>query len=505
MRASVDNRLRLPLADLRDDDLTELQRRFTYENPDYERQQKRTGFKPRGIPRYLHSWELVDGTLALPRGGLERIEEVVGRIEVVEGFKRTSVDIPDHRFQLRPYQGGLIDAIVAKRTALIRSPQGSGKTTVGVALTARLKRPTLVVVPTERIKVQWFRAAEKQLGLREHEVGLIQGSTRRIRPLTIGMQQTLRNCAQQYGDYFEVVIGDEAQRFAANTFFDVIDVLPAEYRVGLTADERRADGKEFLVYDVFGEVVREVPRSVLIAEGAIIDAEVRIVPSDFRPGGWYERLSPKHRANGRVQQRLAEELINDKQRNELIMELLGWCRSEGKTTLTLTARREHCSLLNSLSIARGWDSGLMIGGVDSAAEFERTERELNEGILTQAVGTYSAIGVGFDLTRLGRGIFASPCASRDGQQQFGQFCGRYERPEPATGKVSPGAVVVYYVWDRHVNGLSAVRNLARWKPKCFVLDNNRWVHAKEFLRTGGSGHEETNDSDGDQLGFVSLN
>jgi superfamily II DNA or RNA helicase len=487
---TIDNRLRIPLSE-HDEFIQRVKQVFTYENPMYEKAKARSRFGkvPKGIPQYVRTWEQTAKHLTVPRGATEKLSEVCAefgyRIGWVDsttlGDQKMAGKIPDHRVTKRPYQNDLMEACLLNETALIRSPQGSGKTTTGFGIAAHLKLPTLIVVPTEKIFRQWVKGAQTQLGIDEKDIGIIQGKTRKVRPLTIGMQQTLRNCAKDYADVFGVVICDEAQRFAAETFFDVVDLMRARYRIGMSADERRSDGKEFAVYDVLGRMCMEIKRERLINEGAIIDAEIRIVPTSFE-APWYSKLTGLQRMNVRVQERLNMELYSNKARNELIMDVLGWCVEEGKPTVTMSIRREHCATLNSMSIARGWNSGLLLGGKDSEVEFERTEREMRDGELKQAIGTYQAVGVGFDLPLVSRGIFAAPCASSTGQQQFGQFCGRYERPDAESGKIHADDAVIYYIWDKNIQGLNAVRNIARWKPKVNVLHDDKWMPAKQYIR-----------------------
>jgi superfamily II DNA or RNA helicase len=504
MLVTIDNRIRIAVDLLAPEELLALQKAFTYANPEYAKL-KGMGrkFVPKRVPKVLTTWELGGGCLSLPRGGIDKVRAVLAQSLRVKrrmsfGDPELAGKIPDHRLQPRPYQSQILQACIDTGTALVRSPPGSGKTFVGYSIAAKLKLATLVVVPTERILQQWIRGVDKNFGMRPEDVGIIQGSTRVIKPLTIGMQQTLKNCSRDYLNVFGVVIGDESQRFAADTFFDVIDLFPAAYRIGMSADERRADKKEFLVYDVFGQVAVEIPRQTLIDQGAIIDAEVRVVPTSFE-APWYTGLKPQKRADAEVQSRLAVELSEDVERNRLVMHVLEWCARENEPTITLTWRREHCTTLNSMALARGFGSGVLMGGKDSQAEFDRTERELTDGELKQAVGTYQAVGVGFDLPLVSRGIFAGPCAGNNGKQQFAQFCGRYERPEPATGKVNPYDSAIYYLWDHRVYGLNPLRNIVKWKPKVTVLDGDAWVPAKEYLKA----HDRRDEHDDDVLDVVS--
>lgn len=484
MRVDYGSRISISLDSLTSEQVRDLQREFTYENPTWKKlKAMRKRFSEKKVPRFISTWRMSGGNLTVPRGGINKVREVLGSLRV---RKRTSLGepelrgkIPSHKLPPREYQTRMMRAGVDRLNSLWRSPPGSGKTTAAFMLAAEVNVGTLVVVPTEKIFLQWIRRAEKDLGLRAEDVGYIQGPNRCVKPLTIGMQQTLKNCAGEYLHLFGCEIGDEAQRFAADTFFDVVDCSSAAYRIGVTANEKRADGKEFLIYDVFGPVDVEVSRTELIAAGAIVDATIRVIPSNLELP-WYAELKPNKRMGAKVQDALALAMGEDAERNDLLMQILGWCAYEGQTTITLTRRREHCATLNTMAIAAGYDSGLLMGGADSKPEFQRTEREMSEGSLKQAVGTYQAVGVGFDLPAVSRGIFGSPCAnSATGKYQFEQYCGRYERPDPNSGKSDS---VVYYVWDWKVFGTSPLRNLSRWKPKVEVLWNGSWIPAKRFLK-----------------------
>lgn len=337
--------------------------------------------------------------------------------------------------------------------------------------------------------IDWVEGSEIQ------GTGGLEVSPYDLRPAGIRAFQTF-NLETESGAYVvNGVLVHNCQRFASTSFFEVIDLMRAAYRIGVSASEKRADRKEFLIYDVFGPVMMEVARQDLLDRGNIIDAEIKIVPTEFR-APWYEQLKPQRRMNTNAQDRLASELSEDEERNALIMKVLGKCVEAGEPTITMARRREHCAILNAKSIARGWNSGLLLGGLSDKQEFERTVREIREGALKQAVGTYQAVGVGFDLPSVSRGIFASPCVNQTSKNQFGQFCGRYERPAPGKTKST-----IYYIWDKHIYGLHPVKHIASWKPKVYVLHESRWVPAKQFIREEIDRAESKEKADDEALGF----
>lgn len=506
LKAVVDNRFRIPVEQLSGEELNDLKRLFTYENPEYAKIKAITKgrFSRKKVPEFIRTWKVEGGEFSVPRGAFINLRSRSEEEVCTNGFEvdeRTIVGrhdmigkIPSFKLTLRDYQQELEDRVFALRDALIRSPQGSGKTTLAFSYVARHNLPALVVVPTDKIFQQWVKRAQSELGLAYEDVGIIKGSTRVVRPLTIASQKTLTNCVADYADLFGVLVFDEAQKFAAKTFFEVADKMPAKHRLAVSADERRADGKEFIIYDVFGPVVHEIGRERLQAQGSIIDAEIRIVPTGAEVA-WYSKLPPMKRMQGYIQTKLADVLSKDQQRNALVMEVLGWCVAEKQPVITLASRRDHCATLNSMAIELGWNSGLLMGGPKSVDEFKRTEREMRDGDLMQAVGTYKAVGVGFDLPLVTRGVFAAPCASKSGEQQFKQYCGRYERPCPDTGKRD---AIVYYLWDEAVQGIGVVHRIKKWKKNVKVLHEGRWLNAADYLRVWRQREEENETVEGFQ-------
>ena len=124
-------------------------------------------------------------------------------------------------------------------------------------------------------------------------------------------------------DVFGTVICDEVQRFAAKTLFAAVELWPARYRVGISADESRKDKKEFLTYDLFGDVAADIKRDDLIISGNVLDVEVRIVETDFR----FPRYAETKDFN-----ELLEGMRTDEPRNQIILDLAR-AEAEPRTTM----------------------------------------------------------------------------------------------------------------------------------------------------------------------------
>lgn len=505
MKVVVDNRVRVhcgagtPVA-------AGLKDAFTYLNPAYKTWKVfRKGAPP---PKTIETWqtERRGMVVSVPRGGwptVVRLIESTG--QEVEVEDRTVdpelITLDEPELPPWPHQEHLVCSYkspIARfggpgfRNGLWRAPQGSGKTQAVLTLACRLGSRTLIVVANTNLFKQWVIRVRRELGV---EPGQIQGKRRDVREITIGMAQTLVKCARDYADVFGFVCLDESQLCPSETMQHVLDPLRARYRLGVSGDERRADEKEFLTYDTFGPVTCEVDRKQIEKTGEVVDVQVRIVPTDFR-ADWYVALSANDpsderqrvlaaRAKVDARARLLEELTNDEDRNHLAVctALIASTKFGFPNTveqfMILSDRREQCHRLDALLAARSIPAGLFIGGSDYAQSFELTLAGMKNGSLRAAVGTYQAIGVGFEAHReLAIGLCASPCVfNKNSRMQFNQYRGRFARSAPGKARG-----YLYYLWDRHVYGINPVRLLCRWNKSVKVQTPSGWVDGKQFLR-----------------------
>lgn len=499
---TVDARLRLPLATIPEAVADDLRARCAYPNPDRDRlgrlasRDARLRFRLRSIPPAIETWEQhVGGEFSLPRGAMGKLRSALraaGLTWTVQD-KRTlggtvgslgwehrhapDPDAPDGG-ALRDYQEEAVVAAIAKQNCLVRAPTGSGKTTTAIALLARLNLRTLVIVWTGGLLDQWKERLQRELALGEDDVGLVGQGKWKVRDITVAMQQTLA-AAFKRGDprvldlarYCGVVICDEVQRFAADTFLSVVDRFPAQYRIGFSADETRSDGKEFLIYDLFGSVAHEVSQDELIDAGAVLNVECRVVPTDFC-APWYtaqlqDGIAPDFN-------RLLDEMSVDAERNALVVQLAAQEAAAGEQVIVLSQRVEHAQRIDAALSARGVRTGIMLGGDDWKSRFDEARAGLRDGTVRAVAGTIQAVGTGIDIPSLSRGVLATPIGSN--RQLYGQIRGRLSRP----GKSDS---VLYVLWDRHVQGRSALKRLVSWNRTCVVRDDDgAWVNGRAWLK-----------------------
>lgn len=488
---TVDNRLRLHAPSLDPETMTALQREFTHRNPDktkLEKQAEAAKFnrakpgmkyalaaKAAKVPGTISTWRLEGDVLSIARGGKDRVQEILEDNDYFVDFndQRTlgTLPRPNAKYvgELWDFQSQIVIDGMRVEEGIARSPTGSGKTEAMIGLICEANLPSLVIVNEQGLLDQWIRRVRQSTNITD--IGIIGDGQFNPRPITIGMQQTLRNHIGKVRGLYGLVACDEAHLFAANTFLEVVDELPAWYRVGFTADEHRKDRKEFLLYDTLGPVFAEVKEKKLVNEGYILDVEVRLVPTDF-DREWWQEIPPQSRSS--EFNRLIDEMSEDPERNRLAVEIATWiARTEGEQVLAMTHRTEHCrKLLADISKA-GHKVGLLIG--EDKAAYTRGIAGMMTGAVRIGVGTYKKMGTGIDLKRLARGLAVTPVHTNKQfmKQIKGRFCRTAEDKQDS---------IIYVLWDEAIFGLAPVENYRRWATKVSVRDDGQWVDAKEFLK-----------------------
>jgi superfamily II DNA or RNA helicase len=492
----VDNALRIPLAALSQPAIDALLAAFTHPNPQYHKARRYSKWT-KECPE-IATWkrDTKAGTLVIPRGGAGRVRAILKEHGIGYAFedRRNAGEPVAWPWTHEPgghcnpgckawdHQVRIADATVARQNCIARAPTGSGKTTAAIRAASMIKATTMVMVSDGGLARQWKRRLVRELGMAPEDIGFIGDGKFKIRPITVAMQQTLMRMSaekwQRVNLYFGALIVDEVQRAAANTFVKVIGRSTAKYRIGISADETRKDKKEFLIYDLFGDVACEVTLDELIEKGLIHDVHVRIVPSNFK-ADWYTAQRNKAAESENAEtpdfNRLLAEMVADQDRNALAAQIGVEEVHDGHRVVVFSQRREHASTFNALAAANGIRTGTLLGGEEDSAEFERTVAALSGGDLMWAAGTLQACGTGLDIPAVDVGVVATPIASN--RQWFNQVRGRLCR-------IAPGkrGAWIYYIWDPAVHGLTPLRNLARWANHVEVLDGDSYVEVRDYMR-----------------------
>lgn len=197
------------------------------------------------IDRVEHGHDLLqlldaryDAELAAWRLPAERLSELRGRLSAGR-VPYTDAIVPsalEPRWSLPPLRWYQQAALEAWRDAgdrgVVVLPTGAGKTLVAIAAIAALGVSTLVLVPTRILLDQWARALEQTW---PYPIGRLGDGDHRVLPITVATYASAVSWAPRIGDRFGLAIVDEAHHVGAWCPSEVLEMLVAPSRLGLTA------------------------------------------------------------------------------------------------------------------------------------------------------------------------------------------------------------------------------------------------------------------------------
>ena len=377
------------------------------------------------VPRFLCSYKKDERFFRIPRGYKEALITLFKAkgIEYVLNSSLSKGDYVDLSLNatLREDQAALLESALEHDSAVISAPTGFGKTVIAVALMARRKVNTLVLVPSISLLEQWRAKLDEFLcfgqGDTKHRVGYLSGKgDKRTGIVDIATIQSLvrneefRKSAKQYG----MVIVDEVHHLGAAKYEEALRSLAPKYLYGLTATPERSDQCEDFVFHVVGP---------------LIEAAATLGTSDF-----IKRYHPRFTKFSSIRGStditgLFQEAILDEERNRLIVGDVVDSYKSGSTVLLLTEQIKHARILFDLLSPSIPCLALLYGGQDKA------EKKENEGLLSSfgekpfvviSIGKY--IGEGFDDHRFNALFVTYPFRWKG---ILAQYCGRLQRKKSA--------------------------------------------------------------------------
>lgn len=211
---------------------------------------------------------------------------------------------------LRWYQRAALDAWrAANHRGVLALPTGSGKTVAAIAAIAELATPALVLVPTRVLLDQWATALE---GCGARPVGRLGDGEQRTAPITVSTYASAVVWAPRIGDRFGLVVVDEAHHVGAWCPPEILEMLTAPARLGLTATPPGGTAA-LALEEHLGDVVYQITIAELAGD-ALAPYDIVTIPLGLTPP---ERAAYRtHRARfaqtyGELQRRMPGASWND--------------------------------------------------------------------------------------------------------------------------------------------------------------------------------------------------
>jgi len=252
-----------------------IDKELTYSIPSYNPMDPPTIIKNMGI--------IKKGMITVPSGRFDLIPE---EYEISDKRMLAPMDFPDFRYELRASQKEVYNAI--EDNCIINAWVSWGKTFTGLAIAAKLKQKTLVIVHTVALRSQWEKEVEKVFGFKPAIIG--SGKFDLTGPIVIGNVQTLTRRVPDIANEFGTIILDEMHHVSSPTFRKIIDKCRARYKIGLSGTIERKDGKHVVFRDYFSPTVYAPPKENYMPPRInIIHSEIRFLDGGGTP--WAKKIN----------------------------------------------------------------------------------------------------------------------------------------------------------------------------------------------------------------------
>jgi len=381
-----------------------------------------------GTPRIIACAELLSKHIALPRGNLEALRNLLQELgidfEILDKRVAGQAVRTNFRGKLTAEQLSAQTALLANDTGVLSATTAFGKTVVAASLIAARACSTLVLVHRRQLLDQWKARLDAFLDLPATSIGQIGGGKRKPTGIVdIAIIQSLVRADTVddiVADYGQVIV-DECHHLSAVSFERVARRAKARYFLGLSATVTRRDGHHPIVFMQCGPVrFRANAKAQAMKRPFLHRALLRKTEFQFRAEVSCER-PPIHAIYG--------ALATDETRNDLIFDDILSTLEAGRSPLVLTARVDHARYFSE-RLSRFAKNVLFLRGGMGAKQFRSVMERLatipdTEERVLVATGRY--IGEGFDDARLDTLFLAMPVAWRE---TLAQYVGRLHRLYP---------------------------------------------------------------------------
>ena len=418
-------------------------------------------------PAILSEYEVLDEYLYLPRGLKKKLLKIFDdRLQIEENTELGHKIEVEFKGKLVEYQEKIIDELDKYDLGVVEAPTGSGKTIMALAMIAKYKVSTLIILPGKELLKQWKRQIDifikyPQAKLkRDHYIGEYTGSKKKLMEnIDIATIQSLVNIEdfnilQKYG----LVIIDECHHCASNTYRTVLKRLNAKRIYGFTATPERQDGLEEITYMYLGKIVAKVNEKDI---AKYRDYEQVLIPR-------FTTFTMLEEKSNFVE--IVNILIKNEKRNHLIiMDVIKEFR-EKRNIIILSDRIEHLEYLYDQLRNVDEHVYLYLGKTnkkDKANILEelRYTNDFNYIILASS----KLIGEGFDLPSL-ETMFVTTPFSWKGRTK--QYSGRLHRQNEGKELVR-----IYDYVDQKVGRLAKIFNT---RLKIYLSEGYKILESKEL-------------------------
>jgi superfamily II DNA or RNA helicase len=307
-------------------------------------------------------------------------------------------------FEPRDYQIEAFKTAVQYGRQLLLSPTASGKSLIIYLLCrwyeGEMSLPnckTIIIVPTTSL-VEQMAKDFKEYGYNEDICKIYSGQPVFSSNITISTWQSFAKAPKEVLQGFDVVIGDEAHLFKAQTLKGILEKMKhTGVRFGTTGTLDGSEVHRLQLEGLFGPVKKVITSYELMEEGTIADLQIDCVilrHTKMKKLSYQEEM---------------DYLVSNDSRNKFITNLVASLK--GNTLVLFQYVEKHGEVLYPMLDGRVEDLHYVYGGTDT--EDRETVREVveksNDSVILASYGTFST---GVNIKKIDNVVFASPSKSR---------------------------------------------------------------------------------------------
>jgi superfamily II DNA or RNA helicase len=315
----------------------------------------------------------------------------------------------------RDYQLRAVAYALRNKRALILSPTASGKSFIIYSIMKYILKnndvKVLIIVPTTSLVYQLNTDFKEYLDNEEHfyYTHLIMGGQEKDEQnsnVYISTWQSIYKQPKKWFDQFDVVIGDEAHQFKANSLIKIMTKLEeCPWRYGLTGTLDGTQTNKLVLEGLFGPVMKVIQTKELIEKGTLSKFRIKALVLN------YPEQICKENKNIKYQEEI-NFLIGNESRNNFIQNLA--LSRTGNTLVLYQMVEKHGEVLYNM-IKESSETNRSVyfihGGIDAETreQIRKTVESKTNAIIVASYGTFST---GINIRNLHNVIFASPSKSR---------------------------------------------------------------------------------------------
>lgn len=300
-------------------------------------------------------------------------------------------------FEPRDYQIEAFNTAIKYGRQLLLSPTASGKSLIIYLLARYYNKKTIIIVPTTSL-VEQMAKDFIDYGYDEDICKIYSGQPVFDAPITITTWQSFAKAPKEVMQSFDVVVGDEAHLFKAQTLKGILEKMKTTaIRFGTTGTLDGSECHRLQLEGMFGPVKKVITSSQLMEEGTIAQINIQCIilrHTKMKKMSYQDEM---------------DYLVSNEERNKFITNLVSSLK--GNTLVLFQYVEKHGEVLYPMLDGRVKDLHYVYGGTDT--EDRETVRELVEkskdSVILASYGTFST---GINIKRIDNVVFASPSKSK---------------------------------------------------------------------------------------------